>query len=151
MPSQALFIDIFAFNLRKITKTTQVTTPSGAIGIRLTTEKDNVKFEEFFKVLDGQTYEEKFQHFISEFIGNFNSHYVIKRDKGVSLHKKQMISIHSKKFFIWGEFSGGHTGREQRVYSRDNSTSSDYTISKEKMVASPFFYLIWIPKDSNLV
>lgn len=150
MPSQTLFIDIFAFNLRRIKKTTQVTMPSGAIGIRLTTEKENVKFEEFFNVLDGQTYEEKFQHLISEFIGNFNSHYVIKRDKGVSLHKKQMLSILSKKFFIWGEFSGGHTGREQRVYSREDSTSSDYTISKEKMVASPFFYLIWIPKDSNL-
>lgn len=150
MASQTLFIDIFSFNIRKIKNSYSVTTPSGAVGMRHTTEKEDVSFEKLFDAISGEGYEDKFKTFISEFIGNFNSQYVVNKDKGISMHSKHRVSIHSKKFFVWGEYSGGHTGREQRVYNRDDSTLSDYTISKEKMVASPFFFLIWIPRDSNM-
>lgn len=150
MAAQTLFIDIFAFNLRKIKNTYSVTTPSGAVGLRHTTDKENVSFDKLFDAIDGEGYENKFKTFISEFIANFNSQYVVCREKGISMHPKHRYSIHSKKFFVLGEYSGGHTGREQRVYKRDDSTLSDYIISKDKMVASPFFFLIWIPCDSNM-
>lgn len=150
MASQTLFIDIYSFNLRKIKESREVTTPSGATGTRHTTETENVMFEQLFNSLNGKDYEAKFNSFISDFVGRFNSQYVVSRGKGISMHPNHKVVINHKKFYIWGEFSGGHTGREQRVFNRDDSTSSDYTISKEKMVASPFFFLIWLPRDSNM-
>lgn len=150
MANQTLFVDIFAFNLQKIKESREVTTPSGAVGTRHTTEKENILFEDFFKVLDGDCQKDKFSTFISEFIERFNSQYVVKREKGISMHQHHRVEFNHKKYYLWGEYSGGHTGREQRVFNRDNSSESDYTISKEKMVASPFFFLIWLPKDANM-
>lgn len=150
MAKTTLFLDIFAFNLHKIKKTYEVTTPSGGTGTRYTTAKDNAPFEDFFKILQGETNEEKFRSFINDFIGKFNLQYVVKKDKGISMNHSQRVDIRSKTFVLWGEFSGGHTGREQKVFNRSDSTSSEYLISKEKMVVSPFFFLIWLPQDSNM-
>lgn len=150
MAKTTLYLDIFAFNLHKIKDSHSVTTPSGGTGTKYTSSKDNSSFEEFFNVLDGESYEDKFKSFINDFIGKFNLQYTVKRDKGISMNHTQRIEIKSKTFVLWGEYSGGHTGREQKVFNRSDSTSSEYLISKEKMVASPFFFLIWIPRDSNM-
>ena len=148
--AQTLFIDIFAFNLQKIKESHNVTTPTGGIGTRYTTEKENSKFNALFECLSGESYEDKFKSLIQEYIGSFNDRYSVKREKGISMNSEHHLHVSGTKFYIWGEFSGGHTGHEQRVYKRENSSESEYTISKEKMVASPFFFLLWIPRDSNL-
>lgn len=150
MATSQLFLDIFAFNLQKIKSSHNIVTPSGSSSTRHKTLKENLSFDSFFGKLNGNSVDEKFQSFINEFVGNFNLQYTVKRDKGISMNPNQTIGIKSKTFVIWGEFSGGHTGREQQVFNQKDSTSSEYTISKEKMVVSPFFFLLWIPKDSNM-
>lgn len=147
---QNLFIDIFALHLHKIKSSREVTTPSGGIGTRYNTEDTNAVFSNFFDTLNGETYEEKFKNFLNEFIGRFDAQYAVFREKGISMNPDHHIGIKSRQFYFWGEFSGGSTGREQRVYNKDNSSVSEYTISKEKMIASPYFFLLWIPKDSNM-
>ena len=54
MASQTLFIDIYSFNIRKIKNSYSVTTPSGAVGMRHTTEKEDISFDKLFDVINGE-------------------------------------------------------------------------------------------------
>lgn len=145
--AQTLFIDIYAFTLKKVKETKKITTPSGGEGERVTTEGETVNISDLIATFEGNEYEDKFKTFLSEFISQFNSGFLISREKGISMNENHHTGISIAKAYIWGEFSGGHTGREQSVFTSTDSTNKEYIISKEKMVASPYFFLIWMPKD----
>ena len=135
--AQTLFIDIYAFTLKKVKETKKITTPSGGEGERVTTEGETVNISDLIATFEGNEYEDKFKTFLSEFISQFNSGFLISREKGISMNENHHTGISIAKAYIWGEFSGGHTGREQSVFTSTDSTNKEYIISKEKMVASP--------------
>ncbi len=103
-------------------------------------------FDESFGLIDK---EEQFKSFVTDYINSFNKLF-FKDEETTKAFSYDDVNFKLEKNVIYGYIKGGITGIEQDVYNDDSLIAPDGKIKKNQVTALPYFFLLWLPKDSDL-
>ena len=145
-----LIMEIFSFQLKKLKAPAQ-RTAAGRWSCKL--EKDPSNFLDFVNSLDlqGESIDNYMNVILRSFVSSFNGKFV-KTASGTSassLTSDDFNGFNAEKFLLWGKFKAGNAGLNFKVYDVDNATQPERDITPNKVPSSEFFFMLWLPKDSN--
>ena len=118
---------------------------------------DNALFKDFFKEKfgkedesDGMEIRGLYQSFIRSYMQSFNDKFC-KNEDGTKafVPQKDQINFSSDKHIIFGYIKGGDTGIDREIFDEERPDERESTMSKSKISALPFYFLLWTPFDSN--
>lgn len=150
-----LRLDIYSFQLKKITHTTSGWNKYDKEVIRYHTQTDFVtSFEEFVgsfisEETQGKPYMEAFLY---GFMKEFNDSFVANETntKAISVTEDLPRGFSSQKFTAWGMYKGGTTGISRDVYKNSNANDITGKLQEDNVTSLCYFYKLWIPQDSNI-
>lgn len=148
--SYKLKLDIYNFQLKKITSIEDDS--SSGKRKKIKTEKDACPFSTFFTGLGIQDAQENPLHIL---LDNLIAHFDGKFERNdtnthcVSISSDDFNGFSSSTNTIWGNFKGGLTGIKRNVYDGDDSSNVKSEILENDVAAVEYFFLLWIPNDSN--
>jgi hypothetical protein len=106
--------------------------------------------KEFFDESFGLNYKnEQFKAFVSEYMNSFNAHFFVDEETTKAFSYDD-VGFKLEKNVIYGHIKGGITGIEQDVYNDDSLIEPNGKIKKNQVTALPYFFLLWLPVDSDL-
>lgn len=150
-----LKLDIYSFQLKKITRRTIGWNKNNKEVTRYRTEEDFViSFSEFVKSFiseetQGKPYMEAFLYgFMREFNASFVSNDT--NTKAISITEDLKRGFSSQKFTAWGMYKGGMTGITRDVYKNSNANDITGKLLEDNVTSLCYFYKLWIPQDSNI-
>lgn len=145
-----LIMEIYSFQLKKLKEPAQ---RSNTGRWRCKIETDSSEFRDFVNSLNLQE-EEKVEYMkviLNSFVSSFNGKFV-KTKSGTSassLTSDPFNGFNADKFLLWGKFKAGNAGLRFKVYDVNNATRAERDITPNKVPSTEFFFMLWLPKDSN--
>lgn len=93
-----------------------------------------------------------FEDFISNYVNSFDNKFVVQDVSGKALSlRSEDLKFASRQRIIYGIIEGGVTGIGSKIKNRDNSgDEGSFHVTAEKVNAIPYYFLMWIPNDSNI-
>lgn len=146
-----LKLDIYYFSLKKIKKIIQRKTKEG-IKTGYLTEKDNCLFQDFVQSLSLKEDKDYMEVLLSSYVNGFNASFKPNKNntQAMSITTDLFHGFSSNDYTAWGIFNGGTTGINREIYKSNNATKATGTIEEDNVTSLPYFYKIWLPKDSNV-
>lgn len=145
-----LIMEIYSFQLKKLKAPAQKT---AAGRWRCKPEKNPSNFIDFVNSLNLQSepIDNYMKVILNSFVDSFNGKFVktISGTSASSLTSDSFNSFNSDKFLLWGKFKAGNAGLRFKVYDVDNATLPERDITPNKVPSTEFFFMLWLPKDSN--
>lgn len=145
-----LIMEIYSFQLKKLKEPAQ---RSNTGRWRCKIEKDPSDFRDFVNSLNlqGEEMVEYMKVILNSFVSSFDGKFV-KTKSGTSassLTSDPFNSFSAERFLLWGKFKAGNAGLRFKVYDVDNATQAERDITPNKVPSTDFFFMLWLPKDSN--
>ena len=145
-----LVMEIYSFQLKKLKSSA---TKSATGRWRCKTEKDPSNFIDFVNSLDlqGEPLDNYMNVILRSFVNSFDGKFVktISGTSVSSLTSDPFNGFSADKFLLWGKFKAGNAGLRFKVYDVDNATLPERDITPNKVPSTDFFFMLWLPKDSN--
>ena len=145
-----LVMEIYSFQLKKL-KEPAKKTPAGRWRCKL--EKVPSDFIDFVNTLNlqGEPVDNYMNVILKSFVDSFNGKFVktISGTCASSLTSDPFNSFSADKFLLWGKFKAGNAGLRFKVYDVNNATHAERDITPDKVPSTEFFFMLWLPKDSN--
>ncbi len=73
-----------------------------------------------------------------------------KGNRAISISKKELIGYKSEHKIIHGFLNGGITNTEFKQFDIDNSSESERAIERNKVLGQDYYFLVWLPENTNL-
>lgn len=135
-----IIIDCFHFTIKK----------------RYTDGSEQKTFLDIFKTFlaQGQTIETDLNNAYLQFYSDFRNYMGTsfklnqKETKALAIHTDDLNQVSHSKRTITGVFRGGSTGIEKTIHERNQVSNGD-NLDQLKISATPCFFKIWTPPDSN--
>jgi|GEM_PF-5671816 len=114
-----------------------------------------LNFDKFYTDPADESEGEKLHSFndlFIEYIKEFGSRFMVhtKTGKALNLDSKN-VRYFSNQRIIKGRIEGGTSGIGSKIKKIDNISDEDaFQVSKDDIEAIPYYFLIWMPEDSNL-
>ncbi|WP_282635819.1 hypothetical protein [Sphingobacterium thalpophilum] len=93
---------------------------------------------------------EKFNNFFKKYLEHFDGKFVTYKNwpKAITIPELD-VSTKSAERLFYGGFEGGPTNQTFKVKQLDNS-GEEITIDKNQVTAQPFYFMFYIPNNSNV-
>lgn len=146
-----LKLDIYFFSLNKI-KTEYNRKHRGKIFKGYKTEESQALFGDYIKSIKKDDNDNYMNCFLRSFIKGFYDSFKTdsNNSKALSITSGMYSGFNSNNYTAWGVFKGGTTGISREVFKTNNATHLAGIIDEDNVTSLPFFYKIWMPKDSNI-
>lgn len=145
-----LILEIYSFQLKKL-KAPALRTAAGRWNCKL--EKNPSNFIDFVNSLnmEGEPQDNYMKVILESFVNSFNGKFVktVSGNSASSLTSDPFNGFSAEKFLLWGKFKAGNAGLHFKVYDVDNATQPERDITPNQVPSSEFFFMLWLPKDSN--
>ncbi len=145
-----LIMEIYSFQLKKLKAPAQKT-PAGRW--RCKPEKNPSNFVDFVDSLNlhGEPKADYMKVILSSFVSSFNGKFIktVSGNSASSLTSDPFNGFSVDKYLLWGKFKAGNAGLKFKVYDVNNATQAEGDITPDKVPSSEFFFMLWLPKDSN--
>ena len=145
-----LILELYSFQLKKLKAPAQRT---AAGRWRCKAEKAPSNFIDFVNSLDlqGESIDNYMNFILKSFVESFNGKFVktISGTSVSSLTSDPFNNFSSDKFLLWGKFKAGNAGLSFKIYNVNNATQAESDITPDKVPSTEFFFMLWLPKDSN--
>jgi hypothetical protein len=145
-----LILEIYSFQLKKLKAPAQ---KSATGRWRCKLEKNPSNFIDFVNSLDlqGETMNNYMNVILRSFVSSFEGKFVktISGTSVSSLTSDPFNGFSSDKFLLWGKFKAGNAGLRFKVYDVNDATQAERDITPNKVPSTEFFFMLWLPKDSN--
>lgn len=117
-------------------------------------ETETVSFSSFYKYFnpDGNSSDEEiFKKISEEYASSFDNKFVeSKSGKRALTARINLIKRRSIDRIIHGFVEGGITDANFETYKKDNNLKPEDKISNEEVLSQPYYFLIWMPADTNI-
>lgn len=147
-----LKLELFVFQLRKITHTTETLRTDGGVQRRHKAEKSPCLFSDVYKSITSRTDKSDICGFMKLFIDNFCQSFKVNSDKTMALslpEESNYCSFNSAEDYFYGHFLAGPTGAKSVLFDTTDALTQKGTIRKDSVPTRPYFFKIWLPKDVN--
>lgn len=115
---------------------------------------DTVPFKDFYKYFnpeDRLTDEQVFKNISEAYVTSFDNKFIeSKSGKRALTAKINLVKRKSGDRIIHGFVEGGITDANFETYQKNNNQIAEDQISTEEVLSQPYYFLLWMPKDSNL-
>lgn len=143
-------MEIYSFQLKKLKSPAQKTA-TNKWSCRL--EKEPSTFIEFVDSLDlqGESKDEYMKDILNSFVSSFNGKFVKTSygNSASSMTSDPFNGFNTDKFLLWGKFKAGNAGLRFKVYDVNDATRAERDITPNKVPSTEFFFMLWLPKNSN--
>lgn len=145
-----LIMEIYSFQLKKLKEAAQ-RTQSGRW--RCKTENVPSNFCDFVDTLNlqGEPKTEYMKVILNSFVHSFDGKFIktVSGNSASSLTSDPFNGFCANKFLLWGKFKAGNAGLRFKVYDVNDATLAEREITPDKVPSTEFFFMLWLPKDSN--
>lgn len=115
--------------------------------------KEEAPFNNFiqFDSISNKPTQTNFLDFFKYYIESFNGNFAIQTNTGNALGlDSSKVHFNQSENIIYGTIQGGKSGVGSYTYKNKKLNSTPFVISPEDISSKPFFFLLWIPDDSNV-
>jgi len=110
-------------------------------------------FKNFYQETEDDSLPRKgFITFFKKYIESFGDDFAADKEIGKAINlNTSNVKIHSRLDLICGTIEGGTTGIGGLIKSRKNASgNSVYKVTRDKVTVMPYYFMIWIPKNSDV-
>lgn len=106
-------------------------------------------WSEVFDKFEGNS-EEKFNALFKEYLEHFDGKFITYKNWPKAMMIPDLdVHFKSKERLFYGEFEGGPTNKTFKVKKLDNSGGA-ITIDKNQVTSQPFYFMFYLPENSNV-
>lgn len=115
-----------------------------------------VGFDKFYSPVDPDTGEEtditNFENLFKDYIKSFDSKFWVQESSGKAISlTSNKVKFGTRTRTIKGLLEGGVTGIGSKIKKRNDVTDENaFQVTTEDVEAIPYYFLAWLPKDSNV-
>ncbi|GEM_PF-4877880 len=112
-------------------------------------KNSDLNWSEAFDKFEGNE-SEKFNNFFKNYLQHFDGKFVMYKNWPKAMTIPDLdVSTRSKERLFYGGFEGGPTNQTYKVKKLDNS-GDEITIDRNQVATQPFYFMFYIPNNSNV-
>lgn len=137
-----LKLELFVFQLRKITQSYENRRDNGMLSYRHKTETEPCLFSDAYKVISSQTSKKDISGFMQLFINNFAQSFKVNAGNTMALSLPQendYCFLNKNENLFYGHFVAGPTGAKSVLFDTTDALNEKGTIQKDSVPTRPYF------------
>ncbi|MGK9123920.1 hypothetical protein M1D52_07360 [Olivibacter sp. SA151] len=101
-------------------------------------------------ILEGDDDVQKFTNLFKAYVKHFDNKFIVYKNwnKGINITENG-LSFGSQNRYIIGMIEGGYTDIVSKIKDKDDVLDEGFPVTRNHVTAIPFYFILWLPKDSN--